>query len=71
MAFTVVFNDDGTIFQVRDQSGTIINQSTNTLEKELKGKTVTAITTTEIIITAPVGGQDDPCIKQGGQLFCW
>jgi len=71
MAFTVIFNDNGTIFQVRDQNGNIVNRCTKTLDQELQGKTVVNVITTEIIITDPVDGKIDPCIKQGSQLYCW
>jgi hypothetical protein len=77
MPFTVVFNDDGTIFKVYDinkavdATGEQHDHGIIDLPNQLNGKTINCVTHVAIVITEPVSGQADPCIMQGTRLYCW
>jgi hypothetical protein len=79
MAFTVVFNDDGTISNVF--KGTHGGPPADRVHPDpagighlpavLQGSTVSNTVYVQIIVTVPDKGGADPCIIQGGQLWCW
>ncbi len=77
MAFTVLFNDDGTINQVFPVSITPPPSSPpashedppdmpSTISRHLHGKSVKNITSVTIVQSNPY-----TCIMQAGQLYCW
>jgi hypothetical protein len=72
MPFTVVFNDNGTIASVTPEGAktSLTPISAAELPQILHNVTVLYSTITQIII-ANSSGASDPCVLQGGDLYCW
>lgn len=63
MAFTVTFNDDGTISKVVDPKGNDVPQG----DCKVKGKPIKDLTSISIVTTS----NPTTCINQGGVWHCF
>lgn len=64
MPFTVTFNDDGTIAEVKDQKGNRVERGSTCTAK---GKPVKDVTSISIVTTS----NPTTCIIQGGWAYCF
>jgi hypothetical protein len=71
-SFTVDFDEDGVVVAVRKTDGSLVSpQPVGNLPLILANVTVIQKTITEVIITAPSGGGDDPCVVHDGEIWCF
>jgi hypothetical protein len=76
MPFTVVFNDDGTIIDCFNGAHNdpnlqrLPNRGIGHLSTALQNHTPTTSASVTIIVIPLSTGGDDPCVMQGGQLWC-
>jgi hypothetical protein len=78
VSFSIDYDEEGWIVRVRKANGEVVpSQSAAMLPQRLsemrRGTAEPNKTITEIYCntTTPSGGQNDPCILQGGDLWCW
>jgi hypothetical protein len=72
VSFTVEFDDFGEVIDVkRADGGPVTREAASNMAQRLANVTVRNSTITEVLICNSSSGEADPCVKHGGDIFCW
>lgn len=72
VSFSIDYDEDGVIVKIKKATGEEVpRQSAEKLYQIMPDVAACKKSMTEIYTTTPSSGKNDPCVVQGGDLWCW